>query len=271
MKKRIIAAAVLIPVLLLVVLVAPKWVAAVVLSLLMAIGTYELLFGTGLVRHVRMLAYSCIMSIAVTLWSFFGAVHAFGVLGVLLFIIPLFAEMMADHVKVNFKMICMCIMAGLVVPYLLSSLVRILAMKTGKYMILIPFIVAFASDAGAYFVGMRFGKHKLAPVVSPNKTVEGLLGGMGAAVVGMILYCLILQLTEGFRINYIYAFIYGVSGAAIGAFGDLCFSIIKRQTGIKDYGNLIPGHGGILDRFDSMMMVAPLMEALLVLLPVAVG
>ena len=270
MKTRIIAAAVLIPVLLLIVLVAPKWVAAVVLSLLMAIGTYELLFGTGLVRHVRMLAYSCIMSIAVTLWSFFGAVHAFGVLGVLLFIIPLFAEMMADHVKVNFKMICMCIMAGLVVPYLLSSLVRILAMKTGKYMILIPFIVAFASDAGAYFVGMRFGKHKLAPVVSPNKTIEGVLGGLVSAMVGMLLYAVILQLLK-FDVNYLLALVYGLVGSAAGVFGDLCFSAIKRQTGIKDYGNLIPGHGGVLDRFDSMMAVGPLMEVLLTLIPFAVG
>ena len=77
-----------------------------------------------------------------------------------------------------------------------------------------------------------------------------------------------LQLVEDFRINYFYALIYGVVGACAGVFGDLCFSIIKRQTGIKDYGNLIPGHGGVLDRLDSMMTVAPLIEMLLILLPV---
>jgi phosphatidate cytidylyltransferase len=117
---------------------------------------------------------------------------------------------------------------------------------------------------------MRFGKHKLAPVVSPNKTIEGMVGGIAAAVISTILYCLLLQLVEGFRINYFSAFLYGVLGAGIGAFGDLCFSIIKRQTGIKDYGDLIPGHGGVLDRLDSMMTVAPLVEMLLILLPVAV-
>jgi phosphatidate cytidylyltransferase len=164
----------------------------------------------------------------------------------------------------------MTVIGGLIVPYLLTALIRIFVMKIGRYMIIIPFVVAFLNDAGAYFVGMKYGKHKLAPVVSPNKTIEGMLGGMGAAVAAMFVYCLILQLTEGFRINYFYAFLYGVVGAGVGAFGDLCFSIIKRQTGIKDYGDLIPGHGGVLDRLDSMMTVAPLIEMLLILLPVAV-
>ena len=74
----------------------------------------------------------------------------------------------------------------------------------------------------------------------------------------------------GFRVNYGLALLYGILGSAAGTFGDLCFSVIKRQTGIKDYGNLIPGHGGILDRFDSMMVVGPLAEALLILIPLVV-
>ena len=134
-------------------------------------------------------------------------------------------------------------------------------------MILIPFIVAFMNDAGAYFVGLRFGKHKLAPVVSPNKTIEGVFGGLGGAMLGMLIYALILDFFLKFEVNYLIALLYGLLGSAVGTFGDLCFSIIKRQTGIKDYGNLIPGHGGVLDRFDSLSMVAPLMEALLLLLP----
>lgn len=270
MKTRIIASAVLVPILLLIVLAAPKAVAAVVFGLLLAIGVYELLFRTGLVKHPRLVVYSCVMAFAVSMWSCFGAVHAVAVLGILAFFMLLFAEMMADHVRVRFDMLAMCILAGLVVPYLLSALIRILAMKIGRYMILVPFVVAFMSDAGAYFAGMRFGKHKLAPVVSPNKTIEGMLGGLAAAMVGMLIYALILQLLD-FRVNYLLALLYGLVGSLAGVFGDLCFSAIKRQTGIKDYGNLIPGHGGVLDRFDSVTTVAPLMEALLVLLPFAVG
>ena len=134
---------------------------------------------------------------------------------------------------------------------------------------IVGFVIAFLADAGAYFVGLRFGRHKLAPVVSPNKTIEGVLGGLAASVVGMLIYALIMQLAMDYRVNYALAILYGLAGCLAGVFGDLCFSIIKRQTGIKDYGNLIPGHGGVLDRLDSMVLVAPLMEAFLTLLPFA--
>ena len=270
MKTRIMTAAVLVPVLFLLVLAVPKIVAAVVFGLMMAIGSYELLYGTKLVQHARLVIYAAVMSFAVTMWSYFGAVHAYAVLGILFFIVALFAEMMHDHVKVRFSAICMTLFSGLVIPYMLTALIRILVLKIGRYVILVPFIVAFMNDAGAYFVGVKYGKHKLAPVVSPNKTIEGVGGGLAAAVIGMLLYGLILQFACGFRVNYLYTILYGVLGAGVGVFGDLCFSIIKRQTGIKDYGNLMPGHGGILDRFDSMMCVAPLIEVLLTLLPMAV-
>lgn len=270
MKTRITAAAVLVPILLILVLAAPKWLAAVVFGLMLAIGAYELLYRTRLVRHPRLVIWSALMAFAVTIWSYFGADHSYAMIGILIFTIALFAEMMHDHVKVRFNMIAMCVVAGLLVPYLLSALIRILIMKIGRYVILVPFVVAFMNDAGAYFVGLRFGKHKLAPVVSPNKTIEGVAGGLAAAMVSMVVYALILQIAD-FRVNYGIALLYGLLGGGVGVFGDLCFSVIKRQTGIKDYGNLIPGHGGIMDRFDSMMTVAPLMEVLMLLLPFAEG
>lgn len=271
MKKRIIAAVVLVPILLLLTLVAPEWIAALVMSLLLSIGTYEMLYRTGIIRHTRLLLYSMLMAFAVTMWSYFDAVHAYLMLLLLVFTVLLFTEMMMDHVKVHFEMLGSCYVGGFIVPYLLSSLVRILTMGIGRYVVLIPFVVAFLSDAGAYFVGLKFGRHKLAPVVSPNKTIEGALGGIGAAMAGMLVYALILDLIPGgFIVNYALALLYGLIGSLAGMFGDLCFSVIKRQTGIKDYGNLIPGHGGVLDRFDSLMTVAPLMEALLLLTPMVI-
>ena len=269
MKTRIIAAAVLVPILLLIVLVADKIIAAILFGLMMAIGAYELLYRTGLVRHMRLVLYSCAMAFGITMWSYAGAVHAYLLIAIMLFCMVLFGEMMLDHIRVRFHMISMCVVAGFLIPYMLGAIIRILSMNLGRYLILIPFVVAFLSDAGAYFIGRKFGSHKLAPVVSPNKTVEGALGGVAFAVVGAIVYTIILHFLD-FRVNYFVAILYGILGSIVGMFGDLCFSIVKRQTGIKDYGNLIPGHGGILDRFDSMVFVAPLIEVLLYLLPVAV-
>lgn len=270
MKARLLTAAVAIPVLLLVVLAAPKWVTAIVFGLLLALSAYELLFRTHLVRHPRLVIWSAVMAFAVSIWSYFGADHGIGVAGALVFSIILFGEMMHDHIKVRFSMIALCFVAGLVIPFLLSAIVRILIMKIGKFVVLVPFAVAFSNDAGAYFAGMRLGKHKLAPVVSPNKTIEGVIGGLVASMVIMILYTLVLQIAD-FRVSYGLAILYGLLGGAVGVFGDLCFSVIKRQTGIKDYGNLIPGHGGALDRFDSMVTVAPLMEVLLLWIPFVEG
>ncbi|MBO4937872.1 MAG: CDP-archaeol synthase [Oscillospiraceae bacterium] len=273
MKTRIIAAAVLIPVLLVLLLAAPKIVTAVIWGILLAVGAYELLYRTDLVREARLVIYSAVMAFAIAMWSFWDAVHAWGMIGLMLFIMLLFAEMMMSHVKITFDKICMCLVAGVLVPLLLSSLIRIHTMKIGKFMVLIPFIVAFASDSGAYFAGRYFGAHKLAPVISPHKTVEGAVGGVICAVLCMIIYAVVLDLPVelfNFNVNYLYAALYGLLGSLVGIVGDLCFSVIKRQTGIKDYGNLIPGHGGFLDRFDSMMLVGPLMEALMLLIPVAV-
>jgi phosphatidate cytidylyltransferase len=152
---------------------------------------------------------------------------------------------------------------------MLCAIVRILMQENGRFFILIPFTIAFISDSFAYLTGVKFGKHKLSPTISPNKSIEGVLGGISVTIIGMVIYGLVLQLCFGFQVNYFFVVIYAVFGAAVGVFGDLCFSVIKRQTGIKDYGNIIPGHGGILDRFDSMILVAPFVEFLLFLMPLA--
>ncbi len=267
MKTRILSAAILIPVLLLVILVAPKIVAALVFGAMLAIAAYELLYRTRLVKHPRLVLYSCAMAFSVSLWSYWGAVHAWFVLMVMVFYVLLFSEMMLDHVKVRIEDLGLCFLGGVIVPYFLSALIRILSMSIGRYVVLIPFVVAFLSDSGAYFVGLKFGRHKLAPVVSPNKTIEGAVGGVVTCMLSMLLYGLVLNLIPDVKVNFLLAMLYGLVGALVDIFGDLSFSIIKRQTGIKDYGNLIPGHGGILDRFDSLVMVAPMMEVLLILLP----
>lgn len=270
MKTRIIAAAVLLPLLLLVVLVTPKFCTAILFGLMAAIAAYELLAGTGIVVTPRLWIYSMVSAFWCVLWCGLGIGYAWLLLGILALWSTLFAEMMLSQMKLSFEKVAVCFSAGVILPLLFAALVRIHSGENGRYFIMIPFVLAFLSDTGAYFAGLKFGKHKLAPVISPKKTVEGVIGGVTGAVLGMIVYCLVLQVFFQFRVNYLFAFVYGIVGSVAGVFGDLCFSVIKRQTGIKDYGNLIPGHGGILDRFDSMMIVGPLAEILLILLPVAV-
>ena len=270
MKTRVIVAVILLPLLLAVVLFAPKFCTAIVFGLLAAIASFELLSATAIVRSVRMQCYCGICAFWCVLWCGLSIGYPWLILGIILFWIILFAEMMASQMKLSFDKIVACFFAGVVMPLLFGSIVRIHSTENGRAFILIPFVLAFLSDTGAYFAGLYLGKHKLAPTISPKKTIEGAVGGVLSAIVGMLLYCLVMEAFFGLEANYIYGILYGIAGSAVGVFGDLCFSAIKRQTGIKDYGNLLPGHGGVLDRFDSMMLIGPVAEVLLLLLPVAV-
>ena len=270
MKTRVISAVVLLPLLLLVVLAAPKIWTCILFAAMAAVAAYEILAGTGLVKNTRLCLYSAGMGFLCVLWCGLTLHYAWLLLAILLFWVALFAEMMASEMKLSFTKTAMCFAAGLVLPMLLGAVIRIHKGEFGRFFVLIPFALAFLSDSGAYFAGLKFGKRKLAPVISPKKTVEGAIGGAVAAVAGMLIYCAVLHIGFRFEVNYLYSFIYGILGCAAGVFGDLSFSVIKRQTGIKDYGNVIPGHGGILDRFDSMILIAPFTEILLLLLPLAV-
>ena len=269
MRTRMIAAAFLVPTLLIIALVLPKEVAMIVMGLLQAIAAYELLYRTRLVTKTSLVILSAVMAFVIALWSFYGAIHGYFVLMMLIFFLVMFGQIMRDHVKVRFEEVSMCFVGGVIIPYLMSALVRILATNVGRYVVLIPFFIACVCDAGAYFVGVKFGKHKLAPVVSPNKTIEGALGGLAAGVLSMLLYAVILDLIPlmNFRVHYGAAMVYGLLGCLTAELGDLCFSVVKRQTGIKDYGNLVPGHGGVLDRFDSVAVVAPLVYLVVEHLP----
>ena len=270
MLKRILTAVVGVPLLLGVLLFLPSVGTAVLVGVMSAVAVYELLWGTFFNDTATTEIYTSFIAFLSVLWSNFGMEHAWAVAGFLLYCALMFGEMLIHHGKLPFQNVAISFVAGLLLPYLLAAITRIQTIPHGHYLVLVPFVMAFMSDTFAYFVGSAMGKHKLAPNISPNKTVEGMVGGILGAMVGMVIYALVLQFAFGFTVNYIFAVIYGLLGSVAAVFGDLVFSAIKRQTGIKDYGKLIPGHGGVLDRFDSMVMVAPLAELLLLVLPLAV-
>lgn len=270
MKTRIISGAVFTVVLALVFFLLPNFVTAVAVAALCAMASYELLFATGLVKNVRLNIYSALMAVLVALWSHLGCDYASMLLGVLLYGMLLFGELLISSGKTPVAQLGYCMLSGLVIPFLLSALLRIRNWQDGQILLLIPFIMAYCSDTGAYFIGVCFGKHKMCPNISPKKSWEGFFGGIAVAIVGMIVYAYVLTRTSDFRVNYVLALLYGLVGALGSVFGDLMMSVIKRQVGIKDYGKLIPGHGGILDRFDSVLITAPLTEVLLLLIPMVV-
>lgn len=269
MKARILVAVVCLPVLVAVLLFLPAWAAAVVIGAVCALAAFELLCGTKLIKKLRITLITAAMALFICLWSVLGQSAQALQIAVFLFVTALFLELVAAKTKLDFSLLCLAMFAGIGVPYLLSAVLRILNMENGRYFVLIPFAMTMIPDSGAYFVGCACGKHKLAPEISPKKSVEGVFGAVGAGILGMLLYSLVLQLL-GLSVNWFFAVLYGLVGALGSVVGDLVFSTIKRQTGIKDFGHFLPGHGGALDRFDSAVLVAPMTELLLLLLPLAV-
>ena len=269
MKTRILAAVILLPLLLVVLIVLPPLAATILLAAMSAVAAWEMLCGTGLVKHPRLVIYTVLAAAYMGMWCGFGSPYLWGYIGILVFCFLLFGEMLLAKTKLPLEKVLVCLAGGVLIPYLLCAIVRIRNMESGNIFVLLPFLLAFVSDSGAYFAGIFLGKHKLAPTISPKKTVEGLFGGIAAAILGMMIFGLVLWLSFGYRVNYLYCVIYGVVGSLASVLGDLVFSVIKRQCGVKDYGKIIPGHGGVLDRFDSMTVVGPVAEVLLLILPFA--
>jgi phosphatidate cytidylyltransferase len=169
--------------------------------------------------------------------------------------------------KISLSKLASAFLGGALIPYFLSAIVSLKLYENGRFYVLIPFLVAFIADGGAYFTGVFFGKHHPFPTVSPKKTTEGCIGGILTCVAAIVIYGVILHFAVGYRVDFWPMAVYGLVGGIVTELGDLAFSLIKREFGIKDYGNLIPGHGGVLDRFDSMVFAAPVIYLLVDLFP----
>jgi phosphatidate cytidylyltransferase len=125
----------------------------------------------------------------------------------------------------------------------------------GRFLFIMPFVFSWVTDSFAYFCGRLFGKHKLIPAVSPKKTVEGAIGGAVFCALTAFLYGFIVQKAFGVAPNYPVLIVGGLIISVVSQIGDLVMSAIKRQYGVKDFGYMLPGHGGLLDRFDSSIAV----------------
>jgi len=284
MKTRIIVAAVGIPLLVLVVFLLPVWVFGGLLGVIAAIGAVEFVMATKTATNIRMVVYCAAAAFAIPLAMSFTLPMA-GTFIALVLLLALAGEALLAYGTeraIPVGHITMAFFAGAVIPLLLGSLSTLRAIAEGMPMpfgedgsffdgriyVLIPFVIAFASDGGGYFVGNAFGKHKLIEKISPKKTIEGSLGGFLATLVAVLIFCLVMILAFDAEYNLAAVLIYSVVGSAVTQLGDLIFSFIKREYGKKDFGSLLPGHGGMLDRFDSLIVLAPFVAAMVLWFPI---
>ena len=177
--------------------------------------------------------------------------ESYGLMAVLVSLILVMFVYVFTYPKYHANQVMATFFGVVYVAVMLSFILMTRNLPDGKFIVWLIFLCSWGCDTCAYCVGMLIGKHKMAPVLSPKKSVEGGVGGVvGAALLGVIY----AAATQGPMVEY--AVICGI-GALISMVGDLAASAIKRNQGIKDYGKLIPGHGGILDRFDSVIFTAP--------------
>jgi phosphatidate cytidylyltransferase len=273
MLKRVIVAVIFVPILFVVMFILPPVAMAFTAALIAALACYELLRAANIhQRELVIPSVTCGALIPLGAWitGLLGLnVNAMYVFAFLLMQV-LFACAIRVHNtegEITFQTLCVCLFAGVLIPAFLSALVELRMMPNGKYWVLLPVIIAFITDGGAYFAGVFLGKHRGITNVSPNKSAEGYVGGLVTGLVFSVIYGLIIHAASGLPVNILIMALYGLLGSVVTEMGDLAFSLIKRQLGVKDYGNLLPGHGGMLDRFDSMIFAAPLILILVQLFP----
>lgn len=257
MKTRIISGAVGIALLIAVIAIGVRNAAVMcgAMALLTAIGSYEMLRNTSFVKCPAVLIAALAYSLAA---PFFigGIVNFTGGYVILIYYLVLTFLTIVFHREVD----ALTLFSAAAVPVLLSicftSLFKLFAVHGAKqFYFVLALVFAWGCDTAAYFGGMFFGKHKLAPEISPKKTVEGAACGILGSVLLSLLVCAFYQSTV--KVNYGAVVLAAVIFSVVGMMGDLLTSQIKRGCEIKDFGNIMPGHGGVMDRFDSVLLIAP--------------
>jgi len=267
MATRILSGVILLPVLLFFIIYGglPLHIAIMVISMLGLYEFYKVLSSgikpvhtIGFISGIIYIIFVNQMMANGHLFSFFIS----ATIGALLFYMVVF------HDKAEVKDIFITMFGLIYVPFLLTHIYLVREYSYGKYFVWLIFIAAFGCDTGAYFTGVFFGKHKLIPALSPKKTVEGAIGGVITAILLSAVFGAICDqrfILEGVNTVRMCVLI-GAWGSVLSQVGDLAASAFKRFMGVKDYSHLIPGHGGILDRFDSVIATAPVVYYIMVIL-----
>ena len=261
MKSRILVAVVGVPVLLYVVLAAPPVVMELALFILAGIGGDELQKCVSGKDQRTPLPLSGLCAGLTVVWYYNSPEFVRGLF--LYAALIFFGYAIFKGGEVKFSQIMAGLFGSIAIGYSFSAFLRLEASGVHRAWLLLPFILSFACDTFAFFSGLTLGKHKLAPKVSPKKTIEGSIGGLlGNVACGLLFVWVMDRFFGGSAIGYGPMALLALACGVVAQIGDLSFSLIKREFGIKDYGHLFLAHGGVLDRFDSVLFVAPVVEIL---------
>lgn len=277
MFKRIMTSVVGIAIGLVILYFSRTIVVNIVIAVLSCLAVFELFRALKCLDNKTMtgisLGYSAVMPFVYLLYLKTGN-HIVLDTASILFVTAICTAYLPKHKKMPFEKFFFVLSVPLFISFSLNSIYLTSRMSDQHCPVYIALILcgAWIADSAAFFTGTFFGKHKLCPEISPKKTIEGFIGGVLGNGIFFVIFNLIYVsfFAKNCGVNYISSFFLGVICALIGTVGDLTASIIKRNTGIKDFGKVMPGHGGIVDRFDSVFFVAPFMYAYLSLFKIYV-
>lgn len=266
--KRVISALIGFPLVAIILIFGNKYLVDVTISIIAIMSLYEYFNSFKDQKENKNLR--CIAYIAAITIMFIHIIPSDMILKLIAAIIPisiliLFSQVIASNMKYNIKDISITLFGVCYVVIFLMYVPIIREMTNGRIVIWYVFISAWGTDIFAYLIGRKFGKHKFSQI-SPNKSIEGCIAGTVGAVLLSLIYTLICNTYFRMNFNYFYIILIGIVLSLVGQIGDFAASSIKRYAGIKDFSNLIPGHGGMLDRIDSVIFIAPFAYFLLMLL-----
>ncbi len=239
------------------------------IALVSGLGVWEIVSALGLSKNLVLVCPSLLFAVA---FPFLETLPAREI-AYFAYTVVIFAALIFYHSRVTFRELGVVYSMSLLIPTALETLVglRELGGAHGMFYVLIGIFSAWFSDMGGFFAGRLFGRHKLCPDISPRKTVEGVAGSFVMNILTMLLFGFLFQAVyyaENVRVSFLPLLVIGVAGTGLSILGDLSFSLIKRSCHIKDFSEIIPGHGGILDRFDSVIFEAPFVYLLVQFLPI---
>lgn len=267
MAKRIITAVIAIPLGIACILADNYYILLIAISAISLLATYELLMATKYINF-KLLSFVSLLFVAVTPLIYTTPLKIYARPIFLAFIFFIFITMLIKHERIKFSQMALIAFISYAIPLSMSTLIFMRfnsfddKTEHGLFYIFFALISAWIGDSGAYFVGTFFGKTPLAPTISPKKTVEGFWGGIATSAVisAVFAFCYELLLNKdgaAYSVNWLLFGIIAIICAMLGVLGDLSASLLKRECSVKDFGSIMPGHGGILDRFDSVLFVAP--------------